>query len=343
MRGLAWSVLLAVEILRPAEGHIVPIPPSLCAFDPIHLDVPVMGLAGDAQAAVSADTMRILYDVASNDIQICSDPADRCNGVVPRAFTLGPSSGTLTLPPFFFGRMQSSGDVTVDDVPLVLTLDGTPTTARVSLTTGLTAVNGTVLEGAPLQGFSSIVLVGLVEGDALPAPFTGRSLVLTMSCQPRPVPDIAQFAPAPEMTGIAGQITGSTVRLRATVEVFPPSPPPNFGGGPTLFAVHLDGKTIASAIIPTGLSGRRHLMGTSVDGSAVVEVRERSASRFVIDLSARNLAIPPQQPNAPVLVSLTVDGGGILGRGEKLFNASRNGRRLRPASSLASTASTGPV
>jgi hypothetical protein len=332
VRRIGPSLLLIAWTARAAFGHIVPIPPSECRFDPLDLQVPTMGLTGAARPAEAADTMRILYDVSVNQLQFCAEAAGdpgRCGDPVPRPFTLGPTTGTLTLPSLFIGTMELSGDVVIADLPIAFTLGAATATVPVTLTTGLVAVNGSVAEGTPLQGLGSLVLVGTAPGDALPPPITGQPLLVRMSCQPRPVPDKDQFATPPRITSIKGWITTGRAKLRATVEL-PSSTAPDFAGRPTLLAVHVDGVTVASAVLSGGLHGRRRLAGASDDRHAKVDVRQRSAARLALAMVLRSVALPPQASGARVLVDLAVDTGGLLGRGEQLFHASRNGRRLRP-------------
>src|SRR4029077_3738755 len=159
------------------------------------------------------DAMRIVFDASTSQIQLCpKDPTDtqltHCGSVVPRPFTLATTEGTLAFPMIFGGAMLSSGDLTIADLPLAITLGGSQVTVPVTLTTGLTVVDGTVVEGTPLRGIESFKLVGAVDGNALPAPATGHSLLLTLSCQPRPVPDKDQFSPPLQLTSVRGQITG---------------------------------------------------------------------------------------------------------------------------------------
>ena len=101
------AVLWPVGTLR---AHIVPVPPSVCAFQPFALSVPATGIAGSAQAAGPADGMRVLYDASASQVQLCPvDPGNptSCGTAVPRSFSLGAATGTVTLPPIFDGRMLS--------------------------------------------------------------------------------------------------------------------------------------------------------------------------------------------------------------------------------------------
>jgi hypothetical protein len=326
-------LLVVVAMVRTASAHIVPIPPSTCRFDPVDFRVPATGLSGSAQTGALADTLRILYDASANQIQICSTIAGdgaRCGGeAVARPFTLGPATGTLTLPALFQGVMRSSGDVTLPDLPLTLVVGGSSATIPVTLTTGLVAVDGTVVEGTPLQGLGSLILVGVLGGSALPPPIAGQSVLVRLSCQPRPVPDKDQFVPDLQMTAIKGQITSGQVRLRASIDIASATPP-DLVATPVLLAVNVDGTEVASAVVSSGLQGRGRLSGTSDDARSTITVRQ-TARRLLLTALLRDVTLPPPTPGAPVIVDVTLDGGGRIGRGEQLFRTNRSGKRLAAA------------
>jgi hypothetical protein len=332
MRTIAIVPFLIASTVRIAAAHIVPIPPSLCAFEPLDLRAPASGLVGAAAAAGPGDMIRILYDASASEIQLCAvDPSDSsgCGSPVPRPFTLGATTGTITFPRLFQGGMLSSGDMTIPDLPILITVGGSAATIPVTLTTGLVAVDGAVAEGAPLQELASVTLVGVLPGNALPPPLTGRSVLVRLSCLPRPVPDKDQFPPPLEMTSVKGSITSKQVLLRGTAAIVPSSSSPDFVGSPVLLAVDADGTTIASAIFSQGLHGRKRLTGTSDDGQGTITVRQ-SASRVVLTVKLRNVTLPPPASGARVLVDVTLDAG-LIGRGEQLFQANGNGRRLHPS------------
>jgi len=329
------AVLLLATLGAPlsARAHIVPIPPSTCVFDPVDLQVPAMQLSGAAQPGGTADTMRIVYDSSASKIQLCAAPggADVCGDAVPRPFTVGATAGTLTLPGIFNGRMLSSGDVTITDLPVSIAIGGVTATVPVTLTTALVALEGRVFEGVPLQGLGSLVLVGALNAAALPPPFAGQSVLLTLSCLPRPVPDKDQFALPLRTTSIAGRLGSRQARIRATSDgsfVMPS----DFTTGPLLLAVDVGGATVASAVVSGGLRGRRKVVGKSDDGRATIAVRSerrRGTSRLVLTAEFRGVTVPPEPAGAPVLLDLTFSVGGVIGRGEQLFHVDRTGHRLR--------------
>ena len=332
MRPIPLVPLLIASTVRLAAAHIAPIEPSLCAFEPFDLQVPATGLVGAAATAGPDDMIRTVYDPSASAIQLCpADPGNpsACGSPVPRPFTLGATTGTIAFPGLFQGGMLSSGDMTLPDVPLAITVGGSTATVPVTLTTGLVTVDGAVAEGAPLQEAVSATLVGVLDGGALPPPLTGQSILVRLSCLPQPFPDEDQFASPLEMASIKGTITSKQVQLRATAAITSSSPSPDFVGSPVLLAVDGDGTPIASAIFSQGLHGRKRLTGTSDDGQGTITVRQ-SASRVVLTIKLRNVTLPPPASGARVLVDVTLDAG-LIGRGEQLFQANGNGRRLHPS------------
>jgi hypothetical protein len=327
-------VIASVGTAARVLAHLVPIPASTCAFAPIALSVPAMGLVGAAQPAGPADSMRIVYDAAANQVQVC--PAalagtDPCGDPVARPFTLGTMAGTMTFPAVFNGGMLSSGDVTIGDLPVTIAIGGTTASVPVTLTTALVALDGAVVEGVPLQALGSLELVGVLDGSALPPPLAGRSVLLTVSCLPRPVPDKDQFAPPIETISLAGRIASGKARIRATAAVSVTSPP-DLATAPTLIAIDVDGKTVASAVVSGGMQGGRTITGSGDDGRSEISVRSvrrGATSRLTMTAQFSDVTLPPQTPGAPVLVDLTLDAGGVIWRGEQLFHVSRDGKTVR--------------
>ena len=96
-----------------------------------------------------------------------------------------------------------------------------------------------------------------------------------------------------------------------------------------LLAVHVDGATIATAVVSAGLQGsRRRQVGTSDDGRTTVTARGSSTKRLNLTIEMRDVP-PPQALRARALVGLTIDTGTLLARGERLFRALPGGRELR--------------
>lgn len=330
------SLLLLVAVLgatpRLVHAHIEPVLPSTCAFDPLTLTDPVTGTTGQASAATTADTIRIVYDTATSSIQACPAGGDpnQCGTPAPRAFTFGGAAGTLTFPSLFPGHMQSTGDLTLSDVPVTFTVGGETATVPVTVTTALTAVGGRVEEGTPLDMSHGFTVIGVVDAHALPVALGGRALVLTMSCRPDPVPDLDQFALIGDLAPIAGAITSKGARLKGRVDTFG-APAPDFAGRPTMIAVHVGGTTIATALFSGGLQGTRKLTATSDDGNGTFTVRVGRAGRFAVAAQLDAVTLPSSAtPGARVPVDVTLDTGGTLARGERTFRVRRNGKALHP-------------
>ena len=55
-------VLLVLLRAASAPAHIVPVPPSACAFDPVTIEAPGSGVIAAATPAGPTDQFRILYD-----------------------------------------------------------------------------------------------------------------------------------------------------------------------------------------------------------------------------------------------------------------------------------------
>ena len=334
--GLPTVRLTAVVLFAGAvavSAHLEPILPSTCAFDPLELRVPAAGLSGTATGAGPTDVVRITYDASASQLQVCGTAGGdgtHCASV-PRAFILGGVSGTLALPALFKGTMLASGDVTIPDLPLTLTAGAATSNASVTFTTALVSVDGRVVQGRPLQESQGLTLIGVVDGAALPAPLAGRSLLLSLSCLPQPFPDEDQFALPLMLASIRGNITGTGVRLHAVADV--ESAPPDLTRGPTLVAITVDGTTIATAVIPGGLQGaRKVLTGRSADGRTTITVRRtrrNTGTRLAFDARLGSVTLPSGLRRR-ALVDVTLDAGGVIGRGERRFRVTKGGRRLSP-------------
>ena len=327
---LVLPALVAATLAGPAGAHVVPIPPSLCSFETIDLALPGARVATVAAVPSAGTGLRIVYDANASTVHACPTApgagAD-CGDSVPYAFVLDASSGSLVLPARFGGLMVSSGDVVLDDVPVALTIGSVTNSVPVTLTSGLAAAGDVVAEGMPLQGLGTWTLVGAVRGAALPPPLTGQPLLLRVRCQPRPVPDRDQFVPPSVVVSLRGRIAPGTIRLHARVAVGQ-ADRPSLARGPVLLAVHLDGATVATAVVPAGLHGtRRRQVGTSGDGRTTVTARGRSLGRLNLTIEVRDVVPPVALTRA--LVGLTIDTGTLLARGERLFRTAPGGVDLR--------------
>jgi hypothetical protein len=322
------GLLLGLASARVGGAHVVPIPPSVCSFGPLTLQVP--GTPVDGAGVGAPGKLRITYDANASEISACAlgGGGSDCGAGVPTPFVLGGIAGSLVLPARFGGVMTSNGDVFVDPVPVTVSVGGVASTVPVAFTTGLVAAHGDVVEGSRLHGLDGWVLVGVVDGAALPSPLDGASLVLTVPCVPRPVPDRDQFGPPSAAGPLRGRIARETTRLRTAVTVGQ-ADRPSFARRATMIVLRVDGSPIAQAVLSGGLHGRARLVGTSDDGLTTVTVSARTARRFAVDLRMRDAALPRLAPGARALVELTIDAGGVLARGETLFHATRSGDALR--------------
>ena len=65
MRVASLLLLAAVS----ARAHIVPVPPSTCAFDPVIVEMPAAALIATGAPPAPADTFHILYDPQASAAQ----------------------------------------------------------------------------------------------------------------------------------------------------------------------------------------------------------------------------------------------------------------------------------
>src|SRR5438445_1790596 len=83
-----------------ASAHIVPVPPSACAFDPITIEAPAAGVVATGAPAGPADGFRILYDPQASTAQF------DLGGVLPRGFTAAGVDGTVALSSLFVASLR---------------------------------------------------------------------------------------------------------------------------------------------------------------------------------------------------------------------------------------------
>jgi len=326
---LLAAVIVATAI--PGFAHVVPIPPSVCAFDPLALDVPAAGASGAAAVAGTADRLRTVYDVQTNTATFC--PADAANpegkcatAAAPRTFTIGALSGTLTFPTTFVADALAGGDFTVRDLALEITVGATSMSVPVMLTTGLAEGGGLLAEGARIGAFGRYTLVGVATPTGLPAPLD-QPIQLSLTCQATPAPDVDQFALPPSMNRVSGTITAKKARLKIVVDL-QPGQAADFVTHPALFRLHAADTGIAEVAFPTGLAGAgRRFHAVTDDGQASLAVRVRSASRYVLT-AVLSPATVPATTGRQALVEVTQDVGGYLSHGERLMRANRAGTRL---------------
>jgi hypothetical protein len=323
LRPAQLALVLGLAV-RAASAHEVPIPDSDCTFDPLTVGFPALGLDATAVAPGPVDKLRIVYRTGRQAAQF------NAGSVPPRALSGIGTSATLAFPSLFEARMLASGDLTAAAVPLVLTVDGTPATLAVTLTTGLAAAAGVVVAGAPIAADGRFTLVGVTTADGLAAPLGGATAVLQLSCTATPVPDLDQF-PLIETSKLAGTITTHGLHLRATVRAG--SLPADFPATPALVEVSADGATMATVDLPDGLAahGRHAFVGRSPDGLTTLTVRvvrrkPDPVYAFSVHIKGALAALPAgKRPT----VSLTAEAGGLLARTARPFRGNRAGTHLQ--------------
>src|SRR5262245_45948477 len=93
---VASLLLLAAATAR---AHIVPVPPSTCAFDPVTVEMPAVGLIATGAPPAPGDTFHILYDPQASAAQF------NLTGVPPRSFGATGVMGSFSVSPIFGGAL----------------------------------------------------------------------------------------------------------------------------------------------------------------------------------------------------------------------------------------------
>ena len=117
------------------------------------------GVVGAAAPPEPADQFQIFYDPAA------SQATFDMQSVPPRSFTAAGVDGTFALPGLVVGTLISSGDLTLT-TSLAFTMNGGTTTVPITLTTGLAAAAGMVVEGMPIASDGRFALVGITPRAA---------------------------------------------------------------------------------------------------------------------------------------------------------------------------------
>lgn len=317
---LGWALSVCV-VGSSARAHTVPIPPSTCQIEAM-----VMSNADDALPAARAvtDGLRLTYDANASIVRMCTTTADdpaTCAAVAAREFAIGSTTASLALPQKASAVLTTTGDMEFEDVPIVVTA-GTTVTLPITLTTGLVTLDGRVIEGAPVKGFAPFTLRGVLPGASLPAAFGGQSLLLTLSCSPRPIPDVDQFVPSSRVGGLRGTLDAGTLRLRAAVRIGP-AESAALGRAPLLLNLRMDDLSIATAVF-SQIDGRgRRVRAVSDDGRTAVTFIKQGSQGFAMSVAIDALTLPSLQ--GPAIVGVTLDSGRFLARGERLFRPTATG------------------
>ena len=319
MRRLALTLLL---LATRVHAHSVPIPPSLCTFDPLSIAATTGGFTATAAAPAATDVFRIVYDAAASAAQFCAadpaDPQNRCAAVTPeRSFSGGSVTGTLRMPAFS-GRLLASGDLAAT-VSLSVAVDAQSATIALPLTTGLVVAGTTVVAGSPIAADGHLELVGTATIDALAAPLGGTPLVVRLTCTAVPAPDLDQFVPATETKRVGGKIGATGVKVGVTFRAGREVTTPNFAT-PAVIRVAAGDATVATLVLPGLVAhGKRKFVGSTADGSVMVRRVRGSTYRMTVQTAA---ATPPTA-STPIEVAYQV--GGLLSRGMRTFRAGRGG------------------
>ena len=320
----AWVLLV---LLRAASvpAHIVPVPPSACAFDPVTIEAPGSGVVATAAPAGPTDQFRILYDPQASNVEF------DLRSVPPRTFAAAGVQGTFALPGIVFATLLSSGDLTAD-TSLALTMNGSAVTLPITLTSGLAAAASMVIEGMPIASDGRFALVGVDSDSGLGPPLAGPLLAVRLACQAVPRPDTDQFRLATRTTPVSANLSARTFKLRA---IFAPGAMdvPDFPASPALLRASSGDTTIATADLPSGLParGRQLFIGHGDDGRAALGVRKLQRSGQVVFLLAVKIKSPtlPAVTGGPVAVTVTYDVGGLLSRLALPMRVRRHGALLR--------------
>ena len=320
MRVRGWSLFLLVAA-RGAAAHIVPIPLSMCVLDPVEIVAPATGI--EAMVAPPTGQVVIRYDTQASQAQF------DLTAVPPRSFVAGGVSGTFALPTFFPAAFTHSGDLTAT-VPVFFAMSPGTVAVPLTLTTGLWAAGGTMVEGVPLGPDGRFTLVGITASSGLGPPFGPGILSVRLGCQANPRPDTDQFPG--QTTPLSASLNGQTLRLRA---IFAPggTAPPNFPGTPAILRLTSGGTVVATADLPAGLAprGRNLFVGRSDDGRAALGVRTLRRSGQVSFLMAVRIqgATAPAATTTSVPAEVVYEVGGFVSRVSLAFRAKRHGTRLR--------------
>jgi hypothetical protein len=328
-RGLAIGGL--VLLASTAGAHVVPIENTTCALD-MALSAPDASLMADVAPSAPDELLRGVYtpngSPESSRVQLChadpATPADKCRPTaVPRAFTLGATPGSITLPSAFPVLLLANGDLHVDALPVTITLGGTPAVVPFDLTTGFVVVGATPVLGAPIDASGAFTLVGTGTSATLPAPLGAQPLLLTLSCTLAPVPDLDQFALPADVAKARGTLTATKVKLTIIVESeF--SLPGDFGNEPTILRIGSAAAPILQTIAttPTALEN-----GFQSSDKTVTVTRLKSKTGFKYRLVLEGAV---DHPDAYVSGSdqLALSAGGLISRRPVTLRAKRHGTRL---------------
>ncbi len=317
-------LVIALVAATSASSHIVPVPPSTCAFDPVTVEAPAAGVVGSAAPAGPADGFHILYDPQASSAQF------DLSGVPPRSFTAAGTQGTIGLSSIFGATLRNDGDLTSTPT-FTFALPGGTAMLAIPVTTGLVIAGDAVLEGIPLGADGRFTLIGAVDPSPLAPPLAGGPLVVRLGCQAVPRPDTDQFRLATRTTAVSASLTAKVMRAKL---IFAPGAmdTPDFAGRPAILRVSSGETTITTADLPTGLAahGKQLFIGRSADGRTAIGVhalRRGGELDYLLALKLKTPALPGSTGAVPVVV--TYDLGGLLSHVTLAMQPKRHGMLLR--------------
>ena len=329
---LLATIALTLALASTAAAHIFPIANTTCALG-MELSAPGAGVTADVGPPAGDELERGVYSPngspQSSRVQFCDAdplaPADKCSGTASaRAFFVGPTPGSITMPSTFPVQMFASGDLRVDGLPVTITLGGTPAVVPFDLSSGFVVVGTTPVLGAPIDGQTgAFALVGTGESAALPAPFASQPLLLRVSCTLAPIPDLDQFAEPAQVTKVRGTLTTTKAKLTIVVESeF--SLPGDFANEPTILRLGPGGAALVETVATTAAAPKNRFQ--SSDGTLTIRrLKSKTGFKYSIVLKS-TLDHPDAYASGDDQVAIT--SGGLIARSPVTLRAKRHGTRL---------------
>jgi hypothetical protein len=298
---------LALLVAATVFAHDAPIPPGDAVFESISIEA--AGARADAGAAAPGDTFRVLFDTSGSIAQLQTV-------AVPARALAGALTGSLTFRSLFQARLLANGVLVADGVPLALVLDAGSADVRVTLTTGVVALGESAVEGSALAADGRFTLVGVTANDQLVG---GAPLVLRLGGRLTPSPDIDGFALAPVTKRVTAKLAGSSVRVRALVEV-PVGVVTDFATRPALVRLSSGDATVGAVVMSAGLvaAGKR-FAGDAAGGSIAV----RTVRKKPITMVAMDVEVPAAAASAGAPLDVSYDVGGLIGHGSTTLRGGR--------------------
>ena len=321
---MRFALAIVLAAVTGAGAHIVPVPPSTCAFQPFTVEMPATSVTATTTPAGASDTFRILYDPQASAAQF------DLRAIPARTFT-STVTGTVSVSGLFGASLRNDGDLTATPT-FTFATDAGDAAVSIPITTGLVTAGPVLLEGAPIDPTGGFTFVGVLDPSPLGAPLAGGALAVRLVGQAVPRPDIDQFRFATQTTPVSVNVSSTVLRARL---IFAPGTMdvPQFPGVPALLRVSTGGETVAAAVLPAGLPahGKKLFVGRSADGASALGVRQLQRSGqvaylFAVKLKTRTLPAPA---TGTVPLKFTYDVGGLLSRVVVTTHVKRGGKLLK--------------